>query len=92
MADCKRHFSFKPNDPGPYRTVRCSHLGSRFVVEIVNDDSGYRVIDYVEIRADDDIVVETNDVFPDGSDAHRDALWNRLIERMERGESPRSEG
>lgn len=85
-AECDRHFPFVPDPtPGttgypmfPYHTVRCTHLGNRFVVETANQASGWRFVDYVETLPDGEVVVETGE-------------WEALVAQMERGEPPMPE-
>jgi hypothetical protein len=90
MTDCVRHgFPFVPtNDPKqPYHVVRCDHLGTRFVVEIANQFSGHRAIDYVE-DVEGSVIVEANSFTVDDPPDRVDGAWQRLVAKMEAGIKP----
>lgn len=85
-AECTRHgFTHEPtNNPHqPYYVERCSHIGSRFVVQIRSQFSGFVMVDYVEDVPGGDMVIEAHEP----TDA--DATWDWLNQRMADGDPPK---
>lgn len=79
--DCAgRHFSFEPTGDkvAPWYTVRCLHIGRRFVVEIGHEfHPEWGFVDYVEDLPDGTTLVENG----------RLDDWDGLVERTRAGDS-----
>lgn len=78
--ECTRHFTWDKSHATVAYTVRCMHLGSRFVVEIHSVDSDFVVIDYVEDLPNGDVLVEDDET----------GGWDHHVAKMLSGRAPRS--
>ena len=81
-AECDQHFPFAPSaDPAtPWFTVRCCHMGDRFVVERSHYPGKWNFVDYVETSPDRTDLIGCENGRPEG--------WDGFVARMERGDPP----
>jgi hypothetical protein len=76
ISECPMHTNFSANPN--FRVVRCSHLGSRYVIETAHADGSPLGLDYVEEFPDGGILLEPYT----GSCRDLDAAWDRFVARM----------
>lgn len=91
-SECPRHGPqavIPPDIPLPWVARRCSHYGSRFVVELHCAPLGYSHVDYVEDLPGGDVVVENHTVF--GNQPMTDTVWDSLVAKMLAGVPPDSD-